>query len=104
MKDNPLSMKSRRGMNSMSDTTTPGHERIATKLLSILLTGRVYSKFTGWYSRSLGIGILSSKAGEVGRPLSRPDKPVWILRGPTCYSVMCLNGSKDQAKSFLKKQ
>jgi hypothetical protein len=66
------------------------------------LTGRVYSKFTGWSSRPLGIGILSSKAGEVGRPLSRPDKPVWILRGPTCYSVMWLNGSKDQAESFSK--
>jgi hypothetical protein len=86
----------------MSDTTTHGHERIATELLSLLLTGCVYSKFTGWCSRPLGIGILSSKAGEFGRPLSRPDKPVWILRGPTCYSVMWLNGRKDKAKSFLK--
>jgi hypothetical protein len=102
MEDNPLSMKVKRGMNSMSDTTPPGHECIATELLSLLLTGRVHSDFKGWSTRPLGIGILSNKAGEVGRPLSRPDKPVWILRGPTCYSVMWLNGSKDQAESFSK--
>jgi hypothetical protein len=71
MEDNPPSMKAKRGMNSLSDTTPPGHECIATELLSLLLTGRVYSDFKGW-STNPGYWPLSNKA-EVGRRYY-PDK------------------------------
>uniref|UniRef100_A0A7S1GI64 Uncharacterized protein n=1 Tax=Cyclophora tenuis TaxID=216820 RepID=A0A7S1GI64_CYCTE len=78
------------------DTTPPGHSCMSIELLSLLLTGKVHSSLKGW-SSSLGVGILSSANGEVGSFLKRPEKPVWILRGETCSSLLWLTNEKDTA-------
>jgi hypothetical protein len=89
--------------NRVVFSTTPGgHGCLSLELLSLILTGQVHSTLQGWSAAPLGLGILSDKPNEVGRGLTRPEKPVWILRGPTCYSVMWLNGSNDHAKSFSR--
>jgi hypothetical protein len=78
------------------------HSCTSIELVSLLLTGEVHSTFHGWSTGGLGIGILSNKQGEVGRQLMRPEKPVWILRGDTCYSVVWLDGSKEHSKSITR--
>ena len=84
------------------DTTPPVHSCLSTELLSLLLVGRVHSTLQGWSTSPLGLGILSNTMNEVGRGLTRPEKPVWILRGPTCYSVMWLNGCSDHVDTFAR--
>jgi hypothetical protein len=88
---------------SNQSTVAPlDHSCTSIELVSLLLTGEVHSTFHGWSTGGLGIGILSNKQGEVGRPLMRPEKPVWILRGDTCYSVLWLDGSKEHSKSIAR--
>lgn len=77
------------------DTTPPGHECLSIELFSLIVCGEAHSSFQGWSSGSLGFGILSSKAGEVGQALTRPPKPVWILRGDTCHSVTWVDTTKQ---------
>jgi len=86
----------------MADTTPPGHGCISVELISLLLTGEVWPSFRGWSTGPLGFGFLSNTAGEIGKGLSRPDRPIWILRGPTCYSLMWLDGSQDNHGTFSK--
>lgn len=84
------------------DTTPTGHDCLSIELLSLLLTGHVYSSLLEWSTAPLGLGIISDNPGEVGRGLTRPEKPVWILRGPTCYSVLFLNGYNEHAPTFSR--
>jgi hypothetical protein len=86
--------------NENLDTTPRGDDCFSIELLSLLLTGRVHSTLHGWSAGPLGFGLLTDKPCEVSRGLSRPEKPVWILKGPTCYSVLWLEGSNDHAESF----
>jgi hypothetical protein len=81
----------RRKMLSSSDTSPPGNHCMSTELLSLLLTGRVHSSLDGWSTDQLGFGILSHSPNEVGRALCRPEMPVWILKGQTCFSVLLLD-------------
>jgi hypothetical protein len=78
------------------------HTCMSTELISLLLTGEVHSDFHGWSTGGLGIGLLSNEPGEVGRQLMRPQKPVWLLRGDTCYTVAWLSGNKDHAASVSR--
>jgi hypothetical protein len=87
--------KERSEVGLMSDTTPPGHQCITIELLSLLITGTVHSSLTGWSTGRLGFGLISDKAGEVGKGLTRPNRPVWILRGPTCYSVIWLSDNQN---------
>jgi hypothetical protein len=95
-----LKVQSKKGIQV--DTTPPVHSCMSTELLSLLLVGRVHSTLHGWSAAPLGLGILSNTMNEVGRGLTRPEKPVWILRGPTCYSVMWLNGCSDHVNTFAR--
>jgi hypothetical protein len=38
---------------------------------------------------------LTSETHETFLPLSRPERPVWMLKGPTCYSVLFMEEGKD---------
>jgi len=78
------------------------HTCISTELISLLLTGEVHSNFQGWSTGSLGVGLLTMEPGEVGRQLMRPQQPVWLLRGDTCYSVAWLDGNKEHTESVLR--
>ena len=78
------------------DTTPPGHECLSTELFSLLVCGEVHSTFKGWSSGNLGFGLLSDAVGEVGVPLTKPSKPVWILRGATCHSVAWIDTIKQR--------
>ena len=93
------------------ESEDPCNDCASIELISLLLTGRVYSSWKGWstsmapYAR-LGIGVLTDRPGEVGRGLTRPEKPVWIVKGPSQYSVLFLNernssGVLDESKSFV---
>jgi hypothetical protein len=77
-------------MSRFMDSTPPGHECMTVELFSLLVTGRVYSTWKGWSTKGLGFGVLLDKPGLVGWQLARPEKPVWVLRGETCFSVVWL--------------
>ena len=78
------------------------HSCTSIELVSLLLTGEVRSSFHGWSAGDLGIGILSNKRGEIGRQLRRPETPVWILRGDTSYSLVWLDGCKEESSIIAK--
>lgn len=101
MEENPVPYARRSSnFNAMADTTPEGTECLSMELLSLLLTGKVHSTLQGWDTGALGFGMLTDQPGEVGRGLSRPDKPLWVLRGPTCYSTLWVDGSHDGADKF----
>jgi hypothetical protein len=83
--------------NKMIDATPPGHECLSVELLSLLLTGEVHSTLHGWSADNLGIGILSNRKDQVGWHLRYPEQRIWLLRGPTCYSVL---RQKDENKEI----
>ena len=86
------SLAARRKLMNATDTTPEGHECVSVELISLLLTGKVHSKLSGWSTGQLGFGMLSEIPGEVGEELSRPEvSPVWVLKGGTCYSVLLLD-------------
>jgi hypothetical protein len=93
--DKPLPSSVRNDPSKLLDTTPPGHECVSVELISLLLTGTVHSSWTGWSAEGLDFGILTKKSGEVGFELARPEKPVWVLQGDTCYSVLWLRASKE---------
>lgn len=95
-----LKAQSKKGIQY--DTTPKVHSCLSTELLSLLLVGRVHSTLQGWSTTPLGLGVLSNSMNDVGRGLTRPEKPVWILRGPSCYSVMWLNECSDHMNSFAR--
>lgn len=94
-KDNPLPANVRNDTDKLLDTTPPGNECVSEELLSLLLTGTPHSTFKGWSTDGLGVGLLTRKAGEVGCRLVRPEKPVWLVRGDTCYSVLWVENGKE---------
>jgi len=100
LEENPPSARAKKNMKETMDTTPRSHECTSIEILSLLLSGRVHSTLKDWSAEPLGVGLLSNKAGEVGMALTRPEKPVWILRGPTCYSVMWLNECQDLGDRF----
>jgi hypothetical protein len=99
----PLSAQS----NSLkSDSTPVGTECISVEMVSLILTGKVYSNWQGWDTGPLEFGVLTnpiSPANFVDKRLSRPKKPVWILLGPTTYSVTYMVGCPDHADTFSRR-
>lgn len=90
-------LKQQARANPLLDTTPPSHECVGVELLSLLLCGTIHKSLTGW-SSGLGIGVLSHCAA-VGCGLTRPDYPVWLVQGPTNYSVVYLSGCYEKAFS-----
>ena len=76
------------------DTPLVTNACMSVELLSLLLTGTVHSKLSGWSPGALGFGLLSNASDNVGSYLARPDQPVWIVREDNFYSVLCLDRSK----------
>ena len=91
--DKPLPPSERNDTTKLMDMTPDGTECVTVELLSLILTGKMYSNWKGWSAKGLGFGILTNKPSQVGWQLARPEKPVWILQGETCYSVLMLEGS-----------
>lgn len=99
-------------MAAAADSMPFGTPCISVELVSLLLTGRVHSTWHGWDTGPLDFGILTSprvtpamhfpRVGPslVGKGLSRPKQPVWILRGPTCYSTLWMTRCHDNASTF----
>ena len=100
---NPLPASVRNDPSKLLDTTPPGHECVSVELLSLLLTGRVYSTWKGWSTKGMGFGFLTGKSGEVGWQMARPEKPVWVIQGETCYSVMWLEDGKEIEAKMISK-
>lgn len=78
------------------------HTCISTELISLLLTGEVRATLQNWSTGSLNIGVLSGSAEHVDGRLLRPEKPVWIIQGDTCYSVAWLDGNKEHYKAVCR--
>ena len=76
------------------DTPLVANPCMSVELLSLLLTGTVHSKLSGWSTGALGFGLLSNASDKVGSYLARPEQPVWIVREDNFYSVMYLDRSK----------
>jgi hypothetical protein len=68
--------------------TPPGNQCISMDLLTLILTGHAKSNWKDCSPKGLGFGILTDKMGEVGNDLARPEKPVWILQGESCFSLL----------------
>jgi hypothetical protein len=92
--DKPLPPSERNDTTKLMDMTPDGTECMSVELLSLILTGKMYSNLKGWSAQGLSFGILTNHPGQVGWQLARPEKPVWILQGETCYSVLLLESSK----------
>ena len=65
----------------------PHPDCVSVELLSLLLTGTIHTTWQNWSTDPLGIGVLSDRA-ILSKALTRPLVPVWILAGPTTYSVL----------------
>jgi hypothetical protein len=104
LEKNPLPPSARNDPSRLVDTTPPGHECISKELMSLLLTGRVESSWKGWSTKGLEVGILSNTPGQVGWQLARPEQPVWILQGETCYSVLyvedCIGADRNKVSKL----
>eukprot|EP00977_Amphora_coffeiformis_P013432 scaffold3526_cov153-Amphora_coffeaeformis.AAC.7 len=57
------------------------------ELVSLLLTGTIHTKWQGWATDPLGIGCLTDRA-MLSKSLTRPMKPIWLMIGPTVFSVL----------------
>jgi len=101
--DKPLPANLRNDPSKLLDTTPPGHECVSVELISLLLTGTIHSSWVGWSARGLDFGVLTKKPGEVGCGLARPEKPVWVLQGDTCYSLVWPNDTKDLSQRNVAK-
>jgi hypothetical protein len=75
---------------------------MSNELLSLLLTGTVHSKLSGWSTGGLGFGLLSNSSDKIGSALARPDQPVWVVREDSGYSVLWLNRSKSNDVSVAQ--
>ena len=91
--ENPLPLNVRVDPTKLLDMTPSGTECVSVELLTLILTGRVSSDWKDCSSETLGIGVLTDTVGEVSHGLARPQKPVWLIKGPTCYSVLYIDGS-----------
>ena len=89
----------------------PGHECLSIELLSILLTGNAHTFIEDMSVSSLGIGFLDTNhqynfARRTKNTIQYPIKPIWIIRGESCYSTIWHNdfgGAKvfeERAKSL----
>ena len=58
------------------------------ELWSLLLTGTVHTSWQGWSTDPWGFGILSDCNGVLSKALTRPLQSVWVLAGPTTFSVL----------------
>ena len=92
--------------DSSDSSTPPGHECFSTELLSLILTGSVETDLCGdWSTGGLGFGILTmdrTDASATSVELRHPPKPVWLVRGLKCFSVLWLdvnNTSSQDDKS-----
>jgi len=87
----------------IEDQTPQGHECISTELLSLLLTGKVYTETVSWNADNLGIGLLSvndmAEEGCISSSLKLPPKPIWLVRGDVSYSTLWNNNMKIGLKS-----
>eukprot|EP00559_Dactyliosolen_fragilissimus_P009924 CAMPEP_0184858148 /NCGR_PEP_ID=MMETSP0580-20130426/3268_1 /TAXON_ID=1118495 /ORGANISM="Dactyliosolen fragilissimus" /LENGTH=1262 /DNA_ID=CAMNT_0027354131 /DNA_START=55 /DNA_END=3843 /DNA_ORIENTATION=+ len=71
----------------------PGHDCMSIEFLSLLITGKVHSNFSTWSAEHFGVGLLSASVTEYeDQPhsalLKYPPKPIWIVRGPSCYTTL----------------
>eukprot|EP00536_Pseudo-nitzschia_multiseries_P000256 jgi/Psemu1/249319/estExt_Genewise1Plus.C_40020 len=88
--EKPLPLNVRIDPNNLLDMTPDGTECASAELLTLLLTGRVRSDWKDCSAGELGVGILTETSEDVSEAMARPKRPVWMLRGETCYSVLTI--------------
>ena len=91
--EKPLPLNIRTDPSKLLDTTPPGTECASVELLTLILTGQISSNWKNCSSEKLGIGLLTDNVENVSHSLARPEKPVWLVKGETCYSVLIIDGS-----------
>jgi hypothetical protein len=74
--------------------TPPGTECVFDGLLCLIVCGEVTQRWNDCVPKGLGIGLLTSSS-EMSWALSRPERPVWVVKGPTCYSMLFMEEGKD---------
>ena len=104
--ENPLPLNVRVDPSKLLDMTPSGTGCVSVELLTLILTGRMSSDWKDCSSEKLGIGILTENVGEVGHGLARPQKPVWLIKGEACYSMLNIDGSwiGDSGKNGCRSQ
>jgi hypothetical protein len=80
--------------------TPPGNDCVFDGLLCLLLCGEIKRCWNDFVPQGLGVGLLTgislADTGiETSLWLSRPERPVWMLKGPTCYSALFIEEGKD---------
>mmetsp|Transcript_24815 Transcript_24815/g.58219 ORF Transcript_24815/g.58219 Transcript_24815/m.58219 type:complete len:1258 (+) Transcript_24815:48-3821(+) len=95
--EKPLPLNIRTDPSKLLDTTPSGTECASVELLTLILTGRINSNWKNCSSEKLGIGLLTDNIEDLSHSLARPEKPVWLVKGETCYSVLIIVGSWSSA-------
>jgi hypothetical protein len=102
MKIPPQQLRQRLKTKELMEALPQSTKCMSIELISLLLTGRIYSTLKGWSTGVLGLGVLSYNSNEIGKGLTRPGKPVWILQGPSLYSVIWMSSGHEEGEVFAK--
>ncbi|KAG7349278.1 hypothetical protein IV203_011875 [Nitzschia inconspicua] len=78
----------------ISKLTPPGTECVFDGLVRLMLSGELSGSWGDCVPKGIGIGLLTGHS-EVSLALSRPERPVWVIKGPTCYSVLFMEEERD---------
>lgn len=98
----PEQLRQRSKTRELMEAPPAERSCIPIELISLIMTGHVHSTWKDWSTGDFGLGFLTNTVGEVGRGLTRPTKPVWVICGPTQYSILCFNGGYDDPVSFAQ--
>ncbi|GAX13407.1 hypothetical protein FisN_34Lh006 [Fistulifera solaris] len=98
----PQQLRVRSKTKELMEALPKSAKCMSIELISLLLTGRVHSTLKGWSTGVLGLGMLSYTSNEIGKSLTRPGKPVWILQGPSSYSVIWMSSGHEHGEVFAK--
>lgn len=66
---------------------TPHCNCCGVELVSLLLTGTIHTNWQGWSADPMDFGFLTDRA-VLSKSLTRPMKPIWVMLGPTVFSVL----------------
>ena len=79
----------------LNKLTPPGADCVSVELMTLLLSGQVQPTWQNCAVNGMGFGLLTESIGIGGFSLARPEKPVWLLKGESCYSVLILENNMD---------
>ena len=82
----------RNAKTKASNPLPAGHGCISPHLVNLLLSGLPKEDLASSSTGGMGVGMLAmpnvTSTGGLGGALQNPSRPVWLVRGEKCYSVL----------------